>query len=216
LEMGTRVAYAGRCRKEEVAEIGWRLAKLLFEMMGSIRDFTTAKLGEVGILYLIWSLLLVLSLTILALFFLFKKIPRLSRFLLPLSQRLPHLLFVLLYLPSLILTLQHSPLPITHLPTFFALVILSTPALFQPTHFLPRVLLAIAITFSPMLLPKLFFILAISFTYFAVLTNTQSPLDYIGTFLLSIMCTPSTVLAALIYLILTQLCQVISQLRKSK
>ena len=212
--MGTRVAYAGRCKKEEMAEIGWRLAKLLFGMMGSIRDFTTAKLGEVGILYLIWSLLLVLSLAILALSFLFKKIPRLSRFLLPLSHRLPHLFFELFYLPSLILTLQHSPLPITHLPTFFALVILSTPALFQPTHYLPRVLLALAITSCPILLPKLFFILAISFTYSAVLAN--SPLDYLGTFLLSIMCTPSTVLAALIYLTLTQLCQVINQLRQSK
>ena len=212
--MGTRVAYAGRCRKEEVAESGWRLAKLVFGMMGSIRDFTTAKLGEVGILYLIWLLLLVLSLTILTVSFLFKKIHRLSRFLLPLSHRLSHLHFELLYLPSLILTLQHSPLPITHLPTFFALVILSTPAIFQPTHYLPRVLLALAITYCPQLLPKLFFILAISFTYFAVLLN--SPLDYLATFLLSIMCIPSTVLAALIWLTLTQLYQVISQLRKSK
>jgi hypothetical protein len=214
--MGTRVAYTGKCKKEEVAEIGWRLAKLLFGIVGSIRDFTTAKLGEVGILYLIWSLLLVLSLTILTISFLFKKIPRLSRFLLPLSHRLPHLLLQLLYLPSLIFTLQHSPLPITHLPNFFALVILSTPAIFQPMHYLPRVLIALAITYSPVLLPKLFFILAISFTYFAVLTNTSPLLDYLATFLLSIKCTPSTVLTALICLTLTQLYQVINQLRQSK
>ena len=124
------MAYAGRCRKEEVAEVGWRLAKLVFGMMGSIRDFISGKLGEVGILYLIWSLLLVLSLTLITIYCLFKKLPRLSGFILPLSHRLPHLLFDIVYLPSLLLTLNLSPLPITHLPTFIALVTLSIPAVF--------------------------------------------------------------------------------------
>jgi hypothetical protein len=128
--MGTRVAYAERCKKEKGAEVGWRQAKHVFGMMGSIRDFISSNLGEVGILYLIWSILLVLSLTVLTLSCLLKKLPRLSSFILPLSYRLPHLLFDLLYLPSLLLTLKHSPLPITHLPTFIALVILSIPALF--------------------------------------------------------------------------------------
>ena len=71
-------------------------------------------------------------------------------------------------------------------------------------HYLPRVLIALAITFCPMLLPKLFFVLAISFTYYAVLANTNaSPPaapDYLATYLLSIMCTPSTLLASLLWL----------------
>jgi len=130
LELGTRVAYAERCKKEEVAEVGWRLAKHVFGMMVSIRDFISGNFGEVGILYLIWSILLVLSLTVLTLSCLLKKLPRLFSFILPLSYRLPHLLFDLLYLPSLLLTLKHSPLPINHLPTFIALVILSVPGVF--------------------------------------------------------------------------------------
>jgi hypothetical protein len=201
--MGTRVAYAGRCKKVEVAEVGWRLAKLVYGMMGSIRDFFSGKLGEVGILYLMWSLLLVVSLTLLTLSYLFKKLPRLSRFILPLSLRLPHLLFDLLYLPSLLLTLTHSPLPITHLPTFIALLSLSIPALFNPLHYLPRLLIAFAITSCPLLLPKLFFVLALSSTYYVLLANTTS--DYLTTFLLSITCTPSTLFAALLCLSLTQL-----------
>ena len=128
--MASRVAYAGWCGKEEVAEVGWRLAKLVYGLMGRIRDFITGKLGEVGILYLIWSILLVLSLTLLTHSCILKKIPRLSSFILPLSHRLSHLLFDFLYLPSLLLSLRHSPLPITHIPTFIALVILCIPAVF--------------------------------------------------------------------------------------
>jgi hypothetical protein len=70
-------------------------------------------------------------------------------------------------------------------------------------HFLPRVLIALAITYCPLLLPKLFFVLAISFTYYAVLATASPPAaaaDYLATFLLSIMCTPGTLLASLLWL----------------
>jgi hypothetical protein len=120
----------------------WKGLEAVYEKMGVVKEVMKEKVGEVGFLYMIWSIMLGLYLfsKSLSCFFPLFKLPHL------LTQHLLLLLFDLLYLPSLHLLLSTFPLPLTtsSLSSLPALLLLSLPSLTRPLLYLPPLLLVLS------------------------------------------------------------------------